>query len=162
MTIDEMISKLKIEYEEQKDTVAYLETQEEHAYDIEPHRQAIIACEQLAEWLGKYKQVEFEVNWYLDACSEDKGNKQYNMDIAFNSILKTLSNADVNTKKEFAEEIRNKAIDDFAEQLKNSLMNNYKHFLTRDTDGFDWLTTDAVETHINEVAKQLKEGGCRQ
>lgn len=57
MTIDEMISKIKIECKEQKDSVAYLETQEEYAYYIEPHRQAITACEQLAEWLEELKAL---------------------------------------------------------------------------------------------------------
>ena len=56
-------------------------------------------------------------------------------------------------------EIRAKAIDEFAERLKYSLANNYRHLLERDTDGFDWLTTDAVETHIEEIAEQMKVGG---
>lgn len=53
---------------------------------------------------------------------------------------------------------RNEAIDEFAEKLLSSLTHNYRHFIKRDTDGFDWLTTDAVETHIQEIVKQLKEG----
>ena len=55
-------------------------------------------------------------------------------------------------------EIRAKAIDEFAERLKYSLANNYRHLLERDTDGFDWLTTDAVETHIDEIVEQMKVG----
>ena len=51
----------------------------------------------------------------------------------------------------------NMAIDEFAEKLKESLLNNYRHFITTDTDGFEWLTTDAVTTHIEKVAEQLKE-----
>ena len=54
-------------------------------------------------------------------------------------------------------EIRAKAIDEFAEKLKESLLKNYRHFITTDTDGFEWLTTDAVTTHIDKVAEQLKE-----
>ena len=54
------------------------------------------------------------------------------------------------------QEIRNKAIDEFAEKLKDSLAHNYRHLLNVDTDGFEWLTTDAVETHIDEVAEQMK------
>ena len=54
---------------------------------------------------------------------------------------------------------RDYAIDEFAERLKYSLANNYRHLLERDTDGFDWLTTDAVETHIEEIAEQMKVGG---
>lgn len=51
----------------------------------------------------------------------------------------------------------NMAIDEFAEKLKESLAKNYRHFTTTDTDGFEWLTTDAVHTHIDKVAEQLKE-----
>ena len=56
------------------------------------------------------------------------------------------------------QEIRAKAIDEFAEKLKDSLVHNYRHLLNIDTDGFEWLTTDAVETHIDEIAEQMKEG----
>lgn len=52
-----------------------------------------------------------------------------------------------------------KAIDEFAERLKNSLLHNYRHLLTVDTDGFEWLTTDAVGTHIDEIEEQMKGGG---
>ena len=55
-------------------------------------------------------------------------------------------------------EIRNKAINEFVEKLKESLLHSYRHLITTDTDGFDWLTTDSVETHIDEVVKQMKEG----
>lgn len=55
-------------------------------------------------------------------------------------------------------EVRNKVIDEFAEKLKDSLIHNYRHFLNIDTDGFEWLTTDAVETHIDELVKRLKGG----
>lgn len=51
-----------------------------------------------------------------------------------------------------------KAIDDFVTKLKDSLANNYKHFISTDSDGFEWLTTDAVETHIDNIAEQLKVG----
>lgn len=52
----------------------------------------------------------------------------------------------------------NKAIDDFVCKLKNSLTNNYRHFLKMDSDGFAWLSIDAVETHIDKIAEQLKAG----
>lgn len=55
--------------------------------------------------------------------------------------------------------VRIKAIDEFAEKLKDSLIHNYRQFLTVDTDGFEWLTTDAVGTHIDEIAEQMKAGG---
>ena len=55
------------------------------------------------------------------------------------------------------QEIRAKAIDEFAEKLKDSLVHNYRHLLNIDTDGFEWLTTDAVETHIDEIAEQMKD-----
>lgn len=50
-----------------------------------------------------------------------------------------------------------KAIDDFADELKHSLLNNYRHFLRMDSDGFEWLTTDAVETHIDETLKKFNK-----
>jgi hypothetical protein len=52
----------------------------------------------------------------------------------------------------------NKAIDEFAERLKDSLKNNFRHLLSVDTDGFEWLTTDAVGTHIDEIAEKMKGG----
>ena len=60
--------------------------------------------------------------------------------------------------KEFKQEVREKAIDEFVEALKDSLANNYRYLLTIDTDGFEWLTTDVVHTHIDEIAEQLKGG----
>lgn len=56
---------------------------------------------------------------------------------------------------EHDKEIRNDFANTFAECLKNSLLNNYRHLVTTDTDGFEWLTVDAVETHIDEVVKQM-------
>ena len=67
---------------------------------------------------------------------------------------KTLITTDTSLA-EIKRKTRNKAIDDFAECLKNNLLNNYRHLITTDTDGFDWLTVDAVETYIDEVVKQL-------
>lgn len=58
--------------------------------------------------------------------------------------------------EEHDKEVRNKAIDEFVEQLKDSLSSKYRHLLTIDTDGFEWMTTDAVETHIDETVKNLK------
>ena len=51
-----------------------------------------------------------------------------------------------------------RAIQDFTKELKHSLTYNYKHLIRRDTDGFDWLTTDAVETHIDKVIENLLKG----
>ena len=59
-------------------------------------------------------------------------------------------------KRATESEIRAKAIDEFAEKLKESVDKNFRHFITTDTDGFEWLTTDSVHTHINEVAEQLR------
>ena len=49
-----------------------------------------------------------------------------------------------------------KAIDEFAERLKESLLNNWRYFLRTDSHGFDWITTDAVHTHIEELLKRMK------
>ena len=68
---------------------------------------------------------------------------------------KTLITTDTSLA-EIKRKTRNTAIDDFAECFKNNLLNNYRHLITTDTDGFDWLTVDAVETYIDEVVKQLK------
>lgn len=51
-----------------------------------------------------------------------------------------------------------KAINEFAERLEDSLIHNYRHLLRVDADGFEWLTTDAVGTHINEVAEEMRGG----
>ena len=75
---------------------------------------------------------------------------------------------DTNTSKLDAHELKsrivdmlqaekNKILNEYAESLKDSLLNNYRHFLKMDTDGFEWLTTDAVETHINETLKKFME-----
>lgn len=53
---------------------------------------------------------------------------------------------------------RNKIIDEFADRLKHSLIHNHGHLLTVDTDGFEWLTTDAVGTHIDEISERMKGG----
>ncbi len=79
-------------------------------------------------------------------------------EMTINQIMKRkddllVSGDDIN---EIATNVRNKALDDFAEKLINSLDNNFRHLITTDSDGFDWITTDAVCTHINEVKKQLR------
>lgn len=51
-----------------------------------------------------------------------------------------------------------KAINEFTERLEDSLIHNYRHLLRVDTDGFEWLTTDAVGTHINEIAEEMRGG----
>lgn len=58
----------------------------------------------------------------------------------------------------FTEYAKSEAIKEFAEKLKDSLMHNYRHFLTVDTNGFAWLTTDAVDTHIDNLVKEMLEG----
>ena len=50
---------------------------------------------------------------------------------------------------------KNKILNEYTESLKDSLLNNYRHFLRMDSDGFEWLTTDAVETHIDETLKKF-------
>lgn len=49
-----------------------------------------------------------------------------------------------------------KAIEEFAEKLKESMEKKYRHLIDVDRDGFEWLTTDAVETHIDETVKEMK------
>lgn len=54
---------------------------------------------------------------------------------------------------------KKKMLDEYVESLKDSLLNNYRHFLKMDSDGFEWLTTDAVETHIDETMKNFMSKG---
>ena len=49
-----------------------------------------------------------------------------------------------------------KAITEFVARMKDSLIHNYRHLLEVDTDGFEWLTTDAVGTHIDEIAEEMR------
>ena len=92
--------------------------------------------EQLAEWLEDYKHIkQWKDNVVNGFCKYDANN--------FEELVNTVSL---------------KTIDDFTERLKDSLTSNYKHFLSIDGDGFAWLTTDAVETHIDHVTGQLKAG----
>lgn len=88
-----------------------------------------------------------------DGLKSEKAKERY--DRNFNSVETTFSQKEL---EERDQQIRNKAITEFAERLKDSLLHNYRHLLTVDTDGFEWLTTDAVDTHIDEIAAQMKEG----
>ena len=56
----------------------------------------------------------------------------------------------------YDKEIRAKAIEEFAEKLKESMEKKYRHLIDVDRDGFERLTTEAVETHIDETVKELK------
>jgi hypothetical protein len=69
-------------------------------------------------------------------------------DAEYQELIKKLDGHDA--------EIRVKVIDEFAERLKDSLVHKYRHLLEIDTDGFEWLTTDAVGTHIDEIAESMK------
>lgn len=93
--------------------------------------------EQIAELLEDYKRVK---KWKDDVIDE-------------------ICKYDANSVEELVHNARQKAINDFTERLKDSLESNYKHLLSIDGDGFAWLTTDAVETHIDSVTDQLKKGG---
>ncbi len=73
-------------------------------------------------------------------------------------VIEDFCKYDVSSFEELIRNSRNKAIDEFTERLKDSLKNNFRHLLNVDTDGFEWLTTDAVGTHIDKIAEQLKGG----
>ena len=51
--------------------------------------------------------------------------------------------------------VKRDAIREFSERLKDSLIHNYRHLLKTDADDFEWLTTDAVNTHIDNVVEQM-------
>lgn len=74
-----------------------------------------------------------------------------------NVMFEELKKEATTTEAEIREKEKAEVIDEFAEKLKESLVNNYRHLITTDTDGFDWLTTDAVGTHIDKLSEQLKE-----
>ena len=61
-----------------------------------------------------------------------------------------------NLMEEHDKEVRDDSIREFVEKLKESLLHRLRHLITTDTDGFEWLTTDSVETHIDETVKDLK------
>ena len=136
MTIDEMISKLKIECKEQKDSVAYLETQEEYAYYIEPHRQAITACEQLAEWLEELKKLR-----------EGRNEIPIATITINNEALQKMVDEKVKEIEFDIQGIRNKAIDDFATAL-----------MPRLTDAIYPKDVEGMSNLINDIAEQLKKG----
>lgn len=95
MSIDEMIEKLRLECEEQKNTVEYLKKQDDKKCYIVPHRQASLDCEQLAEWLEELKKLRAE-----------------------NAHLYCEIQAIGATMGMFEKEIRNQAIKEFAKRLK--------------------------------------------
>lgn len=57
--------------------------------------------------------------------------------------------------QEIAKKARERAIKEFAERMKDSLIHNYRHLLITDVDDFEWLTIDAVNTHIENVVEQM-------
>ena len=86
-----------------------------------------------------------------DNLKTEKAKERY--DRNYNSVETTFTQKEL---EEHERDVRNKANDDFAEKLKESLINNWRYFITTDSDGFNWITTDAVHTHIDELLKQLK------
>lgn len=60
------------------------------------------------------------------------------------------------TVEDVKKEVREKTIEEFVEKLKESMEKKYRHLIDVDRDGFEWLTTEAVETHIEETLKELK------
>lgn len=94
--------------------------------------------DQLAEWLEELKCYKNDHGDIVSKVAKIECNKSrfYNCGYTFGYI---------------------KAIDDFVMKLKDNLQNNYKHFLRMDSDGFEWLTTDAVETIVMKSKEQLKE-----
>ncbi len=61
LTVDEIIDSLKAECKEQKDTIKYLEQQEEMKYYIAVHRKAVKFLEQNIEYLEELKQ--YKIAW---------------------------------------------------------------------------------------------------
>ena len=135
MTIDEIIA-------HEKDVVEhiYIETMLCHTNPDDEKLDERIKegkyHEQITELLEDYKRVK---KWKDDVIDE-------------------ICKYDANSVEELVHNARQKTINEFAERLKDSLMSNYKHLLSIDDDGFAWLTTDAVETHIDSVTNQLKAG----
>lgn len=74
----------------------------------------------------------------------------------YNENLQTANTHLSNTLLDEVKTAKAEAVKEFAERLKESLMSRYRHFLNIDADGFEWLTIDAVNTHIDEVATEMK------
>ena len=58
LTIDEVIQIVKAECEEQKDTIKYLEGQEEQKHYIQFHEKVVNECEHIVEYLTELKQYK--------------------------------------------------------------------------------------------------------
>lgn len=58
LTVDEIINGLKVECKEQKDTIDYLERQQEMEYYIGVHRKAVEFIEQNIEYLEQLKRYK--------------------------------------------------------------------------------------------------------
>ncbi len=56
-----------------------------------------------------------------------------------------------------SQQVGKDTINMFANKLKDSLINKYTHLTRLDSDGFRWITIDAVETHINELLKEITD-----
>lgn len=59
LTVDEIINDLKAECKEQKDTIKYLEQQEEMEKYVAVHRRAIEFLESNIDYLEELKQYKF-------------------------------------------------------------------------------------------------------
>ena len=93
---------------------------------------------------------------YLSYGADAEWRSFSRYDVLDNAIQRLAEYEEAEFKKE--QEIRANAIDEFAEALEYRLANDYRHLLTIDEYGFEWLTTDAVRTHIDEIAEQMKAG----
>ena len=65
---------------------------EAEIFDLDKHDSEIRADERAKVIEEISKEVAFEERWLSDAIREDKGNYEYNIDIAFSSIKNSLQN----------------------------------------------------------------------
>ena len=116
------------------------------------------------EW---FSPLDGFTRWYCSKCSEKaisieeeyikRANNLRKKHEYYNplDLIMTVENLHIHRKSEYQ---YMQGIQDFTKALKYSLTHNYRHLITRDSDGFDWLTIDAVETHINKVVEKLLKG----
>lgn len=102
-------------------------------------------CKKALEEIQQYREI--------GTMEEVQAIKQWKSD-----MIEDFCKYDASSFEELIRNSRNKAIDEFTKRLKDSLKNNFRHLLSVDTDGFEWLTTDAVGTHIDKIAEKMKGG----
>ena len=133
MTIDEAIAHAKEKAEKNKEAEAMF-LRDDLIWNAKQEHKLAEEHEQLAEWLEELKKLKAE-NAYLHCEMQAIGA----------------------TMDMFETEIRNKAIDDFAEALKKYYQCYDIDLCLQDNDHLNYTDSRiALESYIDEIAEQLK------